>query len=119
MSDLLIKGIGMPKPGKPIMLMVTSEGNVFANMVGELSFTEIKAFELPPHGRLVDENNLLKEQLTLIDGSYKTSAVRVVDICNSPTIIPADSKNIPDAIKERWAGIYFDALQTIIPASEE
>ena len=54
MSDLLIKGVGMPKPGKPIALYLTSERKVFASVIGELTFTENDTFELPPHGRLGD-----------------------------------------------------------------
>lgn len=62
MSDLLIKGIGMPRPGKPIVLQASasSEGKLFISAIGDLTFTENEAFEIPPHGRLGDLDELEK-----------------------------------------------------------
>lgn len=94
MSDLLIKGIGMPKPGKPVMLYPTSEGKVFAGVIGELTFTENEALELPPHGRLGDLDRIeriLNEWESVV---WDRKALQMLRYCNdlvkaTHTIIPS------------------------------
>lgn len=97
MSDLLIKGIGMPTPGKPIMLYLTSEGKVFVSVIGELTFTESEAFELPSHGRLGDIDRIeriLSEWESVV---WDRKALQMLRDCNNlvkatHTVIPASEE---------------------------
>lgn len=51
MSDVLIKGMKMPKD-KPIRIVLNPNGQLFVDH--GVHFTEYEAVELPPHGRLID-----------------------------------------------------------------
>ena len=57
MSEILIKGMALPKPSThPITLSIYPNGNIYIHH--ELS--AYKAIEVPPHGRLVDADSVKK-----------------------------------------------------------
>lgn len=57
MSDVLIKGMKMPKD-KPIRIVLNPNGQLFVDH--GVHFTEYEAVELPPHGRLIDADEMLQ-----------------------------------------------------------
>lgn len=59
MSDIVIRGIGMPKD-KQYSLTIFPNGRVIQHWDGVV-FGETKAIELPQHGRLGDLDKLLPE----------------------------------------------------------
>ena len=54
--DVLIKNMELPKDNNTLRLGIDSKGNVLENLVkvDEIGFKRFKAIELPPHGRLVN-----------------------------------------------------------------
>lgn len=134
MSDILIRGMEMPRNCEECDVKVVCKN--YWKLIRE-QYTRpswCPLITVPPHGRMIDADALADvfrgfiamydscpfSQLSLPDKARRDELQSALaEVINAPTIIPADSKDIPDAIKERWAGIYFDALQTIIPASEE
>jgi hypothetical protein len=131
---IYIKGMEMPKICGQCQIKLGIDCELWRH-VRSVSLDRHKdcpLIEIPPHGRLIDADALADvfrgfiamydscpfSQLSLPDKARRDELQSALaEVINAPTIIPADSKDIPDAIKERWAGIYFDALQTIIPAS--
>ena len=94
MSDLLIKGMEMPKPGA-----YTCELGVLDDNTAVLTiYTPInepqKSYTLipiPPHGALIDRDALLKKcEFVCTDDDEDIRAVRYSIIENAPTILPAE-----------------------------
>lgn len=94
MSDLLIRGMDMPKDGF-ITVTITSDGRVVGNsqkISGKFEYLQNEdiaiAVPVPPHGRLTDEDALFKqvtmdEHFSVLEAMYVQSL-----ISNAPTIIP-------------------------------
>lgn len=104
MSDLLIRGMEMPK--SPVLFCIHPDGKVFADLEGD--WREYKAVPVPPHGRLIDADALMHEfekaQRTMeqhgqeYSCSFMSSSQElstewycVEDMVeNAPTILPAE-----------------------------
>ena len=90
MSDVLIKGMKMPKDN-PVTINIYRDGswvNAYTKENGE-------AIEVPPHGRLIDADALtakFKEiglgDHSLIERLFADGVYAMIDC--APTIIPAD-----------------------------
>lgn len=92
---IYLPNMEMPKTGKPIMLYLTSEGKVFVGVIGELTFTENDAFELPPHGRLGDLDRIERTLHEWESVVWDRNAVQMLRDCinlvkAAPTIIMAE-----------------------------
>ena len=104
MSDILIKGIDMPKniePGLVIEFADGIDGKRYARLYHYQhgGLTEwLEAVSVPPHGRCIDAN-ALKESLVFAEktAEWAVPALRAVlmIIDEMPTIIPAN-----DEVKE-------------------
>lgn len=89
--SVLIRGIEMPT-GHPLWIVVHSDGTVEANEVSAsrpVGWQTIRnaAVPVPPHGRLIDANELLFNIPAPIEDEYKY--VRRI-INDAPTVIPAE-----------------------------
>lgn len=61
MSDILIKGIEMPKGrGASVPLYVHSNGQVFFENGKNLTLEEREAIEVPPHGELISRQDVIE-----------------------------------------------------------
>ena len=78
MSDLLIKGMEMPKEDEEIIIRISPNGTVMTEYA--LPITGVKAVPVPPHGDLIDRDAL------------PTPRVEWEDIVNAPTIIQASEE---------------------------
>lgn len=90
--SLVIKDMKMPKAGR-LTLQISTEGSVYivnhCNITTETYTTT--AISIPPHGRLIDADEMRDEWL--INGEneyvYDTNAF-LESIDNQPTVIPAE-----------------------------
>ena len=95
MSDILIKGMGMPKdiePGLVIEFADGIDGKRYARLYHYQhgGLTEwCEAVPVPPHGDLIDRDVLIGSDGDLWDGMWGWSGVQ---IANAPTIIPAEEE---------------------------
>jgi len=81
MSDIVIKGIELPKEGK-ISISITANGNAYLGIEPAYSQKKFETVVLPePHGRLIDENDL---HIKDTDGLLEAGTV-----WDAPTIIEA------------------------------
>lgn len=88
MSDLLIKGMDLPKKGRVSLIAVFSDGDVkYIDRETFFSFRlPQKAIELPPHGRLIDATELEASDAIIV-GEDAWNMVH-----NAPTIIEASKE---------------------------
>lgn len=99
MSDILIKGMEMPKKGN-IGFLLYSDGSVEICGTGSLSKPLFgvpfeKAVALPPHGRLIDADELSYHTIT----DYKLEGHNVIDledIENAPIVLEANNGKVSD-----------------------
>lgn len=94
MSDLLIRGIGMPTE-KPIAVVIHPDGTAYcAEMLAGVCteyLNDCVATPVPPHGDLIERNALFKKcEFVCTDDDEDIRAVRYSIIENAPTIIPAE-----------------------------
>jgi hypothetical protein len=102
MSDILIKGMEMPKEGSWKTVRIYPDGTcAVPNWQGDCTFIKgAKAVPVPEHGRLIDADALVnkhfgKEYLSKImtadEDDMGTALVNIpLVINNAPTIIPAE-----------------------------
>jgi len=111
MSDILIKGMELPKSCRrcmemeiPIRCRVMKEEPVTAVMSGYGRPSDCPLVEVKPHGRLIDENDLVR----LIEDNYGCG------VCKNK----ADEERCLDRCK--WAVLLndIDSLPTVLEASE-
>lgn len=89
MSDILIKGMEMPKEGN--VYLIIGEDGVVSEKIGSMYHVTTEAIELPPHGDLIDKNELSIIGIT----DYKLEGHTVVefeDVLNAPVILEATKK---------------------------
>ena len=84
--SVLIKGMGMPTDCA-LLLKIFPDGSVgvpvHLNWAGTMVVNDAKAVPVPPHGRLIDADALIRD--------WPTGFVKTADVINdAPTIIPAD-----------------------------
>ena len=91
MSDILIKGMEMPKDGEKVYMITFSDGKACASYK---PFEWHEVVPVPPHGRCIDADALLKKcEFVCTDDDEDTRAVRYSIIEDAPTIIPAEDKH--------------------------
>ena len=89
--DLLIKNIGLPSKGN-VLFQISANGDVWVENINDEGTGIIlaKAIELPPHGRLVDADELkLKKKHSSIE--FCENIVSVFEIDHAPTIVEAST----------------------------
>lgn len=79
--SVLIKGMEIPK--SPVLFCIHPDGKVFADLEG--GWREYKAVPVPPHGRLIDADEL--KTAFPCGESVRTECVRAT-IDHATTIIP-------------------------------
>lgn len=84
MSDVLIRGMEMPKDGAKLYMIAFSDGKACASYK---PFEWHEVVSVPPHGDLIDRDVLIKKARTQFDWN---DVVDVEDIANAPTIIEAE-----------------------------
>lgn len=88
MSDILIKGMGIPKDCKYVDVRIFRDGTATTSSAEEPFYKKMDVVEVPtPHGDLIDRDALIKQARTQFDWN---DVVDVEDITNAPTIIPAE-----------------------------
>lgn len=88
MSDILIRGMEMPK-SKPICIVIDVAGQARQYDLNNEKFIDDELYEavpIPPHGDLIDRDALMDSDGDLWDGRWGWSGIK---IANAPTIIPA------------------------------
>lgn len=95
MSSVLICGMELPDHDHICLVEVDSDGNVFAAYDGgRTKLEQYKAVPVPPHGRLIDADALIKQVKR--DGIRSDPFVRIV--CDyfkdAPTIIKAEEGEV-------------------------
>lgn len=84
MADILIKGLDMPTKGNPLTVLIYPDGTA------TWKDHEYQAVPVPPHGRLIDQDAILRE---VIRGDYPNQWIDKDELLrlfrNAPTIIPA------------------------------
>ena len=103
MSDILIKGIEMPKEGSWRTVRIYPDGTcAVPNWQGDCTHIKgAKAVPVPPHGRLGDLDNLRKKLETICDRCDAGIISKVLcmnlmlqTIISAPTIIPAEEEKV-------------------------
>lgn len=92
MSDLLIRGIGMPTE-KPIAVVIHPDGTAYcAEMLAGVCteyLNDCVAIPVPPHGRLIDADALIADIRANSESYFADDfAHEWVDV--APTVIPAE-----------------------------
>lgn len=93
MSGLYLSGMKMPENGETITITICDDGIVFEECKEPGSV--FKAIPVPPHGRLVDADALIKGHFSdehRIAMSYADKCWMRRIINGEPTIIPAEEK---------------------------
>ena len=81
MADILIKGLDMPAKGNPLTVLIYPDGTA------TWKDHEYQAVPVPPHGRLIDADALLKDVRKNSESYFADDfAHEWVDV--APTIIP-------------------------------
>lgn len=80
---------GMEMPTTPVLFCIHPDGKVFADLEGE--WREYKAVPVPPHGRCIDADALMKGEGRYII-SFGKEGIDVAEINRAPTIIPASEE---------------------------
>ena len=89
--SVLIKGMGMPKSGEhPYWVAIHSDGIVEFNENKGQGWQTSEAVPVPPHGRVIDADALMKkiEHDTPMSAVFEKTIRRYLH--NAPTIIPAE-----------------------------
>ena len=85
MSDVLIRGMEMPKPGQIVLVEIDENGDVFAAYDGgRTKLVQYKAVPVPPHGDLIDRDLFIEFIKTHYDQWF------VEQLEARPTIIEAE-----------------------------
>ena len=90
MSDILIKGLKMPK-NYPYRLTIHSDGHVEEH-TGYSGHGHYQAIELQPHGRLIDADKLKQDNPSHMEADvpYVTEVTVEEIIDNAPTVLEAN-----------------------------
>lgn len=92
--SILIKGMEMPLPGTFNIIYIYSDGQVHMPSWGKgmAPTNGVKAILIPPHGRLIDADALMKEMHNIIleDGEDRRIFYSVIE--RQPTIIHASEE---------------------------
>ena len=92
---ILIKGVEMPTGNECLILTIYPDGQCFEHVYNGSfgSREERKAVPVPPHGRLIDADELLKRKGDAYDSrGHLLYAVGTGSIVTAPTIIEAEGR---------------------------
>ena len=90
MADILINNMELPKKCHSLMVAIFSDGSVDYKDRDEMETHRTTAIELPPHGDLIERNELPIIGIT----DYKLEGHTVVefeDVLNAPVIVEANT----------------------------
>lgn len=91
MSDILIKGMEMPK-NEPLLVKINPDGSV--STTAKNGYKKYQAVPVPPHGRLIDADVLIKslslDEDDAENGASLLMAIFIEVLKAAPTIIPAE-----------------------------
>ena len=90
--SILIKGMEMPTGERPVHIEIHRDGTVLQWKFGESDEIIGTAVEVPPHGDLIDRDEL-KENGELVNeniGLYSFQGISMESINNARTIIKAE-----------------------------
>ena len=94
--DILIKNMEMPKGNTPLVLIINSDGSVDEiDCSDEINATDATAIALPPHGRLVSEDEIIAKMQDVFINNFCKDKERIVyeklvkAILDAPTILEA------------------------------
>lgn len=95
MSDILIKNMKMPDKATTIVIFSEGKARVFRQDIDHDEW--LTAIEVPPHGRLIDADELHKKAFQRAEkiGDYYNCmdfVISAFDIENAQTIIPSVSE---------------------------
>lgn len=98
MADLLIKGIDLPKyDDEYVIFTVYGDGGV---VYGPLNRPHMRyknrAVPVPPHGRLIDENDFFSDDIIYPNKQFKKAMKDFVS--DMPTVIEASDSNEYNAL---------------------
>ena len=85
---IYLPNMEMPRKGQMLVIFPDGTSYVCFNGMRE-RLTQTTAVPVPPHGDLIDRDDLMDSDGDLWDGMWGWSGVK---IANAPTIIPADRK---------------------------
>ena len=85
MSDILIRGMEMPK-SEPMIVKINPDGSV--STTAKNNYRKYEAIPAKDHGDLIDRDKLIEEGTK--DGAY--GYVSTSEIGNAPVIIPGDKE---------------------------
>lgn len=89
--SIIIKGVKMPKEGNyEARLNVNRDGTALLFLYGECGGHEAK--EIPPHGRLIDADEILWEMRKKNDFGELTAKSAMRAVKYAPTIIEAEEE---------------------------
>lgn len=104
MSDILIKGMEMPKENESVFVRIAACGDVLivdsierGLVFYSQSQPSIKAIPVPSHGRLIDGDETLHKLVGFNDGWFSSKGIKDIGysteevVKNMPTIIPANN----------------------------
>jgi len=91
MADILIRGMKMPK-NEPMLVKINPDGSV--STTAKNNYRKYEAIPVPPHGRLIDADELrseYKEPMDWLDRTQVTYHVTGIwaSIDAAPTVITA------------------------------
>ena len=91
--SILIKDMEMPTEGY-IDVRIFCDGTASFAIAKNPYFKAVEAVPVPPHGRLIDADAILKKcEFVCTDDDEDIRAVRYSIIENAPTVIPASEKD--------------------------
>lgn len=104
--SILIKGIDMPKDGEQLCINIHPDGKVCISL--DLSCEKVgTAVPVPPHGRLIDADALMRHCVMLPFDGGSLPVVYASYIRNAPTVIEAEevyNKYTDTAGNLHWTG---------------
>lgn len=109
--SILINGMKMPK--SPVLFCIHPDGKVFADLEG--GWREYKSVPVPPHGRLIDADELETDLKRQCKEVFRTDAVSPDDYWITRN--QAYNENL----WKTWCESFYDYLKTmpiIIPTEE-
>lgn len=94
MGGIYIPDVSLPEDGDfELWIAVKKDGSFTYNVRGAWQAGNQKAVPVPPHGRLIDADALLKKcEFVCTDDDVDVRAVRYSVIEDAPTIIPAEEE---------------------------
>lgn len=87
--DILIKGLALPRKGDSLMIYVFPSGNVDYKGFHEMETHRTTAIELPPHGRLIEENKAYDSIMEQTANHYIDMDGVDLGLQNAPTVLEA------------------------------